>query len=398
MTTVATPNSQRRNIQVYFLAASEDQSVCEDIIKHLKPIARSSPIPIEVNSDFNIPGGADREKHKQQLFEADIVLALISVDFIDNDEIYSRNQRVIERYNNHETVMIPILVRNFMWKATPFSSLPVVPKNLQPLNNKQFWNSQDDALMAVVSDIYNSINELAQAQNVAVKMESAPAIEAPATTSISQPKSESSMAESVRTQSEVMQQPSPVAKVENAPDPMPASKTLASQATSRARVSLPKVSLPIAADWRKKYYITVMIKRAGAIILDQLLIIYVPLILLIALGISDSALDFIIVGIYFVVMPIMESSKWQGTLGKRILKLQITDREGERITFLRAFWRNIVRSLVLYGYIVSFGVLLVIQYFRFNQTRKLFHDELSGTVIGERLVSSSAIEVAGNAA
>ena len=169
MSATATPDSQRRDIQVYFLAAPEDQAVCQDIIKFLKPIIRSSPIPIGVSTDFNIPGGADIEKYKQRLFEADIVLALISADFIDNDDVYNRNQKVIERYNRSETVMIPILVRNFMWKSTPFRSLPVVPKNLQPLNNKQFWNSPDDAVMAVVSDIYDSISKMTQAQSEAVQ-------------------------------------------------------------------------------------------------------------------------------------------------------------------------------------------------------------------------------------
>lgn len=156
---------EERKIQVYFLVAPEDQAVSEDIAKHLAPIINSSETPIEVNSDFNIPGGADIEKHKKRLFDADIVLALISVDFINNDDIYNRNQRVIERYNNRETVMIPILVRNFMWRATPFVSLPVLPKNLQPLNNKKFWNSQDDAVMAVVGEIFHLIKELAEVES-----------------------------------------------------------------------------------------------------------------------------------------------------------------------------------------------------------------------------------------
>ena len=440
MTTTATHDSQRRNIQVYFLAAPEDQSVCEDIIKHLKPIIRSSPVPIEVNSDFNIPAGMEKEIHQRRLFEADIVLALISVDFIDNDEIYNRNQKVIERHNNHQTVMVPILVRNFMWKATPFVSLPVVPKNLQPLNNKQFWNSPDDAVMAVVSDIYDSINELAQRQRAVLEpfaaetVERAPDLQGASGSSIRQPASASLMTAVPPMQSEAVQpvpvpgvkpeegltapvetstaqmepehsmkeapamqsrvvQPPPVAEVKRAPDLKAAPVAPIPQASNQSRAPS-----PIAADWRKKYYRTVLLKRAGAILLDYIIIIFVPLVLLVmvAPGIDDILLSIITYIISFVVMPLMESSKWQGTIGKRILKLQITDREGEGITFLRAFWRNIMRSVVLYSY--GFVVPLIIQYFRFNKTRKLFHDELSGTVIGERLSSSGAVVVTGNTA
>src|SRR5215211_1922926 len=163
MTTVPTTNAPDRTIQVYFLAAPEDQDVCEVIRKYLKPIIRSSKIPIEVNSDFNIPSGEDTEKYKERLFEADIVLALISQDFISNDDTYNRNQKVSERHNKHEAIIIPILVRNCMWKKTPFVDMNILPKSLQPLNNKQYWNSPDDAVTTVVEDIYASIDELTHA-------------------------------------------------------------------------------------------------------------------------------------------------------------------------------------------------------------------------------------------
>jgi uncharacterized RDD family membrane protein YckC len=441
-----TPQAAHKTIQVYFLAAPEDQSVCEDIIKHLKPIIRSSPVPIEVNSDFNIPAGMEKEKHQSQLFEADIVLALISVDFIDNDDIYNRNQKVIERHNNHQTVMIPILVRNFMWKATPFVSLPVVPKNLQPLNNRQFWNSPDDAVMAVVSDIYDSIHELAQRQRAILEPFTAETgertadVQQPSESAVRQPAPDSPMTPAPPKPSEAVQplpvagmepaqvptapvetstgqmepsmkeapalpsggvQPAPAAEVKPAPDLKAAPVGPTPQATATSQSA---AHSQIAADWRTKYYRTVALKRAGAILLDHILLYIALIIILLPFADSpdevfSSAMGWGFLVLYFVIMPLMESSKWQGTIGKRILKLQITDREGERITFLRAFWRNVMRSLVLYSYF--FVIPLIFQYFRFQKTRKLFHDELSGTVIGERLTSSAAVRdvtgVAGSA-
>ena len=148
-------------------------------------------------------------------------------------------------------------------------------------------------------------------------------------------------------------------------------------------------------DWRKKYYRAVALKRAGAILLDHIFLVIIWFVLLVIMymifpDFPNQGSAVIAYILYFVLMPMMESSKWQGTIGKRILKLQITDREGDRITFLRAFWRNVMRTLVLYLYFLTAGALLVVQYFRFNKTRKLFQDELSGTVIGERLSSSAA--------
>src|ERR1700758_4929651 len=97
-------DAKRRSVLVYLLSALEDQEVSEAISKHLRPIIRDFPATIELDSDFNILGGTDREQHKKQLFEADIVLALISSDFISDDDVYERIRRVIERHNNKQTV------------------------------------------------------------------------------------------------------------------------------------------------------------------------------------------------------------------------------------------------------------------------------------------------------
>jgi uncharacterized RDD family membrane protein YckC len=65
------------------------------------------------------------------------------------------------------------------------------------------------------------------------------------------------------------------------------------------------------------------------------------------------------------------------------MKLQITERDGSRISFIRAFWRNVAKLLVAYSFILIFPI--IIQRKSFKKTKKLFHDQLSNTVIGERL-------------
>ena len=174
----ATGSPGKNPILVYVLADTNDQAISDAILKHLKPIVRDFPLPIEIDSDFSAPPGADRERYQARLLEANIVLALISSDFIDNDALYARNQLVMDRHNRGQTVMIPVLIRNCMWKRTPFARLNVLPRNYQPLNNRQYWNSQDDAIMAVVEDIDRSLNELAR--QGAIEIAPAPAAAGPA--------------------------------------------------------------------------------------------------------------------------------------------------------------------------------------------------------------------------
>ena len=159
MRATAPLTTQRTSILIYFLTAAEDEEVSNEIRRHLIPIVRESEIPIELIDNFDAPPGSERTRHQERLLTADIVISLISVDFLDDDALYKRNQQVIERHNLGQTVMMSILVRNCMWKVTPFAKLHVLPSH-EPLNNKKYWNSEDDALASVAGDIYASINEI----------------------------------------------------------------------------------------------------------------------------------------------------------------------------------------------------------------------------------------------
>ena len=168
-----------------------------------------------------------------------------------------------------------------------------------------------------------------------------------------------------------------------------------------ANISQSKAVNPLDVNWRSKYYKNVFWKRGAAFFLDNLLtltpVTFIAFIIasVAVVGgsaeqdvpeVSDNQVNFILLFTlvsYFIVCAFMESSKWRGTFGKQIMKLQITDREGHPISFFRAFWRNILRFVIGYSYL--FILPMVIQYFVFKKTKQLFHDQLSYTVIGEKL-------------
>ena len=65
-----------------------------------------------------------------------------------------------------------------------------------------------------------------------------------------------------------------------------------------------------------------------------------------------SLTKLIIVYFYFTLL---ETSVWQGTIGKRLLKIKVTDLKGKRINFKRAtirFLGKILSSQLLIGYIM----------------------------------------------
>jgi len=90
---------------------------------------------------------------------------------------------------------------------------------------------------------------------------------------------------------------------------------------------------------------------------------------------SYAMAAFIGVLVTWLYYSLMESSKWQATLGKLALGLRITGLEGRRIGFGRAsgrFFAKMVSALTL-------GIGYVIQVF--TARRQALHDMIAGTLI-----------------
>jgi uncharacterized RDD family membrane protein YckC len=86
-----------------------------------------------------------------------------------------------------------------------------------------------------------------------------------------------------------------------------------------------------------------------------------------------------LIGIFYLgiilYFPLMESSKWQATLGKRAVGIRVTDLDGRRIDFGRALGR-------LFAKIIS-GIILYIGFIMagFTDRKQGLHDIIAGTLV-----------------
>ena len=87
-----------------------------------------------------------------------------------------------------------------------------------------------------------------------------------------------------------------------------------------------------------------------------------------------SLAKLLIVTFYFVGL---ESSRWQATVGKKILQIRIGDSEGKRISIgkaiLRLFGKWISGQILLIGYLMAF----------FTKNKQALHDFLAATFVFE---------------
>jgi uncharacterized RDD family membrane protein YckC len=72
---------------------------------------------------------------------------------------------------------------------------------------------------------------------------------------------------------------------------------------------------------------------------------------------------------------LLTSSSWQGTLGKRILSLKVTDEAGNRISFARATGRFFAK--ILSSMFCGIGFLMI----AFTDRKRGLHDMIAGTLV-----------------
>ena len=83
--------------------------------------------------------------------EADVILLLISADFLASDFCVDVElARAVERDRDGTARVIPIVVHSADWETHPLASLQVLPRNRKPVAR---WEDHDDAWTEVAQEI-----------------------------------------------------------------------------------------------------------------------------------------------------------------------------------------------------------------------------------------------------
>lgn len=81
----------------------------------------------------------------------------------------------------------------------------------------------------------------------------------------------------------------------------------------------------------------------------------------------------------WLYFALLESSAWQGTIGKKALSLSVTDYNAQPIGFGQATGRFFAK--ILSGLILGIGFLMV----AFTQRKQGLHDLMASTLVGRRI-------------
>lgn len=146
--------AENQAIEVFFSYAHEDEELRDRLARHLSLLERQQVI--RAWHDRDITGGAEwQQTIEQQLNSAQIILLLVSSDFIASDFCWSVElERAMQRHEEGAARVIPIILRAVDWRGAPFSKLGAFPKDGKPITS---WNNQDEAFADIAEGIRRAV-------------------------------------------------------------------------------------------------------------------------------------------------------------------------------------------------------------------------------------------------
>jgi internalin A len=150
-------NVASRPLHLVFIYSHKDRGFRNQLEVHLALYKRIGVI----STWHDMLIGAGRE-WQPKIFEnldlADIILMLVSADFLASDYCYGVElTRALERHEAGEARVIPVLVRDVALTDAPFAKLQWLPRNGKPIKR---WADRDAALKDVTEGIRMAAMEL----------------------------------------------------------------------------------------------------------------------------------------------------------------------------------------------------------------------------------------------
>src|SRR6266487_5533790 len=145
------------SIEIFFCYAREDEALVNQLKRHLIPLQRQRLIDIWYDRDISA-GTEWEEEIKEHLNTAQIILLLVSPDFMASKYCYSvEMKRAVERHEHKEARVIPVILRHIYWQGAPFGKLQALPKDAKPVKS---WPDPDKAFFNVTEGIRKVVEEL----------------------------------------------------------------------------------------------------------------------------------------------------------------------------------------------------------------------------------------------
>lgn len=153
-------------IKIFYSYSRQDSPFLQELRKHLSPLRRQQKI--EDWYDLDNPPGAEWEPAiLHHLRQADLILLLVTANFFDSDYCFKELDEALDRHEENEAIVIPILVDDVSWEGTSVAKLGALPPSGRPValweHRNRAWKEVAKGIAGVVEDLQTGIRPVVDA-------------------------------------------------------------------------------------------------------------------------------------------------------------------------------------------------------------------------------------------
>ena len=143
--------------RVFFSYSHADEALRDQLETQLAMLRRQGFI--ETWHDRRIGAGEEIDREiDDHIMQDEIILLLISADFLASDYCYDREMRhAMSRHEAGDAIVIPVILRACDWHPAPFGKLNATPPDGKPITQ---WPDRDQAFLEVARAIREAVERL----------------------------------------------------------------------------------------------------------------------------------------------------------------------------------------------------------------------------------------------
>ena len=146
-------------VDLFYSYAHEDEPLRDELDGHLALLRRKGVIRPWHDRGI-VPGQQWDKEIDAQLASADLILLLVSMDFLNSDYIWGKElATAIDRADRGDASVVPVLLRAVDIEDAPFAKLQGLPTDLRPVTS---WPNRDEAWTDVAKGIRRTVEAIQQ--------------------------------------------------------------------------------------------------------------------------------------------------------------------------------------------------------------------------------------------
>lgn len=181
------PDPARPPVRVFYSYAHADERLLTRLRKGLA-VARQQGLIKEWHDRQMVPGQEWDREISSHLEAADLVVFLISPDFLASVYIYEKEMaRAVERHDAGKGWVVPVFLRDCAWKGAPFGKIQAVPDDAHALMGPKWNGKRDTGFREAAEGIVRAVTHLRERDATPASSPPSPPDPAPAADALPPP-------------------------------------------------------------------------------------------------------------------------------------------------------------------------------------------------------------------